>query len=328
MGFWFKKNVLVAGGTGMTGRPLTRLLIERGANVRVASLDDQSLAYPGVTDFVQTDLTNYDNCLAICKNIDYVFNLMCIKGSPKAMKEHPATFWDKLTLMGMFLPRAAFAKGVNGYLFTSSVGVYQPAEIMHEDDVWQTQPSKNDWFAGHAKRAGELQVEAYRLQHNWKNTAIVRPSNVYGPYDNFDPDSALFIANKIRQFTERENPIIVWGDGSQVRDFIHAEDTARGLMLAAEKSAGPVNLCSGRSTTIKEVVEILARNADYKPEIIFDAAKPAGDAKRLLDTTRLKALGFEPQISLENGIKETLRWYLEHNQENAKRYNIFEGNFR
>lgn len=322
MSFWSNKKVLVAGGTGMTGRPLTRRLIEQGAKVKVASLDDRSLAHPEVMDFLQIDLTNYDNCLFACKGMDYVFNLMCIKGSPKAMKEHPAIFWDKLTLMGMFLPRAAFARG-SGYLFTSSVGVYQPAEVLQENDVWKTQPSKNDWFAGHAKRMGELQVEAYRQQHNWLNTAIVRPSNVYGPHDNFSPDSALFIAAKIRQFADKENPIVVWGDGSQIRDFIHAEDAASGLMLAAEKSAGPVNLCSGRSTTVREVIEILAKNVNYKPEIIFDTSKPAGDARRLLDVTRLKALGFEPQISLENGIRDTLNWYLEHHQDSSKRYNIF-----
>lgn len=305
--FFKNKRVLVAGGTGLIGIPLVRLLLEQGADVKIAALNNPYRIFPKRTELI--DLTEYQNCLKVTKNIDYVFNLMCLKGSPEAMKKYPARFFDILIPLSTVLGRAALANRVGGYLFTSSVAVYQPAEILHEDDVWKTMPSKNDWFAGWAKRMGELQVEAYRIEHNWENTAIVRPSNVYGPYDNFEPASALFMASKIRQFAEKENPIVVWGDGSQIRDFIHAEDVARGMLLAAEKGAGPLNLCSGRPTTIKEVVEILAKNAGYKPEIIFDTNKPAGDSRRLLDVSRLKELGFEPKISLREGIKETIEWY-------------------
>src|SRR3989344_1823850 len=306
--FFKNKNVLVAGGTGLIGIPLVELLIRQGAKVRIASLDDPSKAHKK-SEFIRIDLTDYKNCFKVCEGIDYVFNLMCFKGSPEAMRNCPAKFFDILSLLGTILPRAAFKAMVSGYLFASSVAVYQPAEILFEDDVWKTHPSKNDWFAGHAKRMGELQVEAYRKQYNWTNTAIVRPSNVYGPFDNFEPNSALFMANKIRQFAERENPIVVWGDGSQIRDFIHSKDAARGMLLAAEKAAGPINLCSGRPTTVKEVVETLAAISSYNPKIIYDTGKPSGDAKRLLDVTRLKALGFEPQISLEEGIMETIEWY-------------------
>jgi GDP-L-fucose synthase len=309
MPFWTNQKILVAGGTGLIGIPLVRLLEKLGAKVKVAAINNPFGIRPEITEL--TDLTDYQNCLRVTEGMDYVFNLTCIKGSPQAMKEHPAKFFDILIPLSTALGRASLSNGVGGYLFTSSVAVYQPAETLFEDDVWKTMPSKNDWFAGWAKRMGELQVEAYRIEHNWTNTAIVRPSNVYGPFDNFDPGSALFIANKIRQFAKRENPIIVWGDGSQVRDFIHSEDAARGILLAAEKGAGPVNLCSGRSTTIKEVMNILARNADYKPEIIFDISKPAGDQKRLLDTKRLETLGFKPEISLEAGILETQNWLMD-----------------
>ena len=302
------KNVLVAGGTSLVGIPLVELLIEQGAKVKIASLDDHSRAHKEA-EFVRVDLTDHKNCFKVCEGVDYVFNLMCVKGSPEAMRNYPAKFFDALSLLGTILPRAAFKAGVSGYLFASSVADYQPAEVLFEDDVWKTNPSKNDWFAGHAKRMGELQVEAYRKQYNWTNTAIVRPSNVYGPFDNFEPNSALFMANKIRQFAERENPIVVWGDGSQIRDFIYSKDAARGILLVAEKAAGPINLCSGRPTTVKEVVETLAAISSYNPKIIYDTGKPSGDAKRLLDVTRLKALGFEPQISLEEGIMETIEWY-------------------
>ena len=223
------------------------------------------------------------------------------------------------------LASAAYENDVPGYLFASSVAVYKPAEILYEDDVWTTQPSKNDWFAGWAKRMGELQLEAYKLQYNW-NTAIVRPSNVYGPHDNFNPKTSLFMASVIRKFADKQDPIIVWGDGSQVRDFIYAEDAARGMLLAAEKGAGPVNLCSGNPTSIKEVIEILARNSDYKPMIVYDTSKPAGDPKRLLDVSRLKDLGFKPKTTLEEGIAKTTKWYLENPDSDLGQYNIFKQN--
>ena len=324
---WPNKNVLVAGGTGLMGIPLVKLLIEQGAKVRIASLDDSSRAHPEA-EFVRADLTDRQNCLKVTKGMDYVFNLLCAKGSPLMMEKYPATFFDTLSKLSFNLAEAALKNNVGGYLFTSSVAVYQPAEVLKEDDVWKTQPSKKDWFAGHAKRHGELQIEAYRIEHKWINTAIVRPSNVYGPYDNFNPDTALFMASVIRKFAEKENPVVVWGDGSQIRDFIHAQDAARGILLAAEKAAGPINLCSGRPTTIKEVVEILARNADYKPDIIFDTAKPAGDQKRLLDVSRLEALGFKPKITLGEGILETRNWLISNLGSSSKQYNIFEGNFR
>lgn len=323
--YWSGKKVLVAGGTGLIGIPLTKLLLKKGADVKIAALNNPYGVYPERTEL--TDLTDYNNCLNVTKDMDYVFNLMCIKGSPKAMREQPAKFFDALIPLSTSLGRAALKNKADGYLFTSSVAVYQPAEILCEEDVWKTMPSKNDWFAGWAKRMGELQVEAYRMEHSWTNTAIVRPANVYGPYDDFDPERALFMASKIRAFAERENPIVVWGDGSQLRDFIHSEDAARGILLAAENGAGPVNLCSGRPTTVREVVETLAKNADYNPEIIFDITKPAGDQRRLLDTNRLEALGFKPEITLEKGILETLNWYI-NNYLSSKQYNMADGNFR
>ena len=321
------QRVLVAGGTGLIGIPLVELLIEQGSEVKIASLDDSSRAHPKAI-FRRIDLTDQQNCLEVTTDIDYVFNLLCVKGSPLMMREHPATFFDTLRKLSANLAEASLKNKVGGYLFASSVAVYHPSEILKEDDVWMTMPSKNDWFAGWAKRMGELQIEAYKIEHGWNNTAIVRPSNVYGPYDNFDPDTSLFMASIIRKFAERQNPIIVWGDGSQIRDFIHARDAARGIILAAEKAVSPINLCSGRPTTIREVVEILARDADYKPEIIFDTTKPAGDQRRLLDTTRLEAMGFRPEITLETGILETKNWIINNPNLISKQYDIFGENIR
>src|SRR3989344_4975213 len=123
------KNVLVAGGTSLVGIPLVELLIEQGAKVKIASLDDPSRAHKE-SKFIRVDLTDYKNCFEVCEGVDYVFNLMCVKGSPEAMRNYPAKFFDALSLLGIILPRAAFKAGAGGYLFASSVAGYPPAEML------------------------------------------------------------------------------------------------------------------------------------------------------------------------------------------------------
>ena len=116
----------------------------------------------------------------------------------------------------------------------------------------------------------------------------------------------------------------VWGDGSAERDFIHARDVARGMMLVVAKGVTePVNLGSGRSTTIREVVEIAAASAPRRPEIRWDTSKPAGDRKRIMDVSRAQAHGFAPEIGIEEGIRSTFAWYLEHRHHADRRYNAF-----
>jgi GDP-L-fucose synthase len=213
---------------------------------------------------------------------------------------------------------------VKKYLYTSSIGVYSPAEIFYEDDVWRTFPSENDRFAGWAKRIGELQAEAYMIEYGWHDITIVRPANVYGPYDNFDPQNAMVIPTLIKRALDGENPLIVWGDGTSIRDFIHAKDVARGMLLVMERGVEhPVNLGSGIGVSIKEIVEIIISNLEIKPDVIWDTSKPSGDKKRIMDISRAKALGFYPTISLKEGIAEVMEWYVKNRDYINKRYNVF-----
>lgn len=317
------KKVLVTGGTGLIGRPLVEMLVERGAKVRIASLDDPSRAHPE-SEFVCVNLMRYDNCLAVCEGMDYVFNLVGIKGSPAMTARKPASFFVPTISFNTNMMEAAFRSKVKRYLFTSSVGVYAPAEVQHEDDVWKTFPSPNDKFAGWAKRMGELQAEAYKIEYGWEAISIVRPANVYGPYDNFDPENAMVIPSLIRRAMGGESPLVVWGDGTAIRDFIHARDVARGMLLAFEKEVNvPVNLGSGVGVSIREVVDIIVRNMDQKPQVVWDTSKPSGDTKRLLDVSRARSLGFEPQISIDEGIREVMAWYRENRSLIDRRYNVF-----
>lgn len=323
--FYKGKNILITGGTGLIGRPLVEMLIEAGGKVTVASLDPPSRAHPEAR-FLRLDLTDINNCIKACRRKDYVFHLAGIKGSPKMTKERPASFFVPTILFNTNMMEAARRSGVKHFLYTSTIGVYAPAKVFYEDDVWKSFPSENDKFAGWAKRMGELQSEAYRIEYGWDKISIVRPANVYGPYDNFDPENAMVIPSLIARCMAGENPLVVWGDGTPVRDFIHARDVARGMMKALEKGVSmPVNLGSGYGVTIKQIAETISKFVPKGPiKIVWDKSKPMGDKKRLMDTTRAKKLlGFKPIISLEEGIKETVEWYLRNKTLSNKRYSVF-----
>jgi GDP-L-fucose synthase len=324
MSIYQGKSVLVTGGTGMVGQQLVRLLLEAGAKVRIASLDDPSRAHPKA-EFKRVNLTKFEACEEVCHGMDYVFQLLGVKGSPAVSTKKPASFFVPTLLFNTNMMEAARQANVKWYLYTSSVGVYAPAEVFYEDDVWKTFPSENDKFPGWAKRVGELQAEAYAIEYGWKQTSIVRPANIYGPYDNFDPANAMVVPSLIRRALSGEDPLTVWGDGSPIRDFIHAEDVARGMMLAVEKGiTEPINLGSGKGVTIRELVEIIVAHLPKRPQVVWDTSKPAGDKKRLMDMTRARKYGFEPQISFDKGIAGVIEWYLKNKAEVGKRYNVFD----
>ncbi|MHA1598735.1 MAG: NAD-dependent epimerase/dehydratase family protein [Alphaproteobacteria bacterium] len=325
MSFFDGKRVLVAGGTGLIGRQLVDLLVAGGAVVRVVSLDDPSLAPPNC-EFQRLDLTDRDNCLAACDGMDMVFHLLCAKGSPKMAAEQPASFFVPNILFSFHLMEAARLKKVDKYLFSSSLAVYAPAEVFYEDDVWTSFPSPNDKFGGWSKRMGELQAEAYGIEYGWDGISIVRPANTYGPYDDFAEATAMVVPSLIRRAVSGENPLVVWGDGSARRDFVHARDVARGMMMVVEQGiTEPVNLGSGTGTSVRELIETIVGHLDNPPEIVWDTSKPTGDASRVLDIERARGIGYEPEISIEAGIAETMDWFASHRQEHDRRYNVFSG---
>jgi GDP-L-fucose synthase len=324
MTFYKNKKTLVTGGTGLIGRPLVDMLVKAGADVTIASLDEPSRAPLGVK-FVKIDLREFSSCMKVCEGNEIVFQLAGVKGSPKMCAEKPASFLVPTVTFSFNMMEAARRCSVARFLFTSSVGVYQPAEVFYEDDVWKTFPSPNDRFAGWAKRLAELQAEAYKIEYGWDKISIVRPANVYGPFDNFDPENAMVIPSLINRALSGENPLTVWGDGSPIRDFIHAKDVARGMMLAVEKGINePINLGSGSGVTIREVAETIANSVPSGAvPIVWDVSKPAGDKKRLMDMTRAASYGFKCEVSLEEGIKETIDWYLQNKDQINNRYNAF-----
>jgi len=311
------KKVLVAGGTGTIGIPLVKKLMELRAEVTVVSVDRPEYARSVLGDdvpFVQSDLTNFDNCLLATKNQDYVFNLVGIKGSVGLGEAKVATYFVPMLWYQTNLMEASFRNGISRYLFVGSICSYPQSSVpKKEDDMWDGMPKQNDRFPGLAKRIGEVQGMTYLQEHGWDAVRIVRPSNVYGPFDDFDPASAQVIPALIRRMVGGENPVKVWGDGSAVRDFVFSEDVVDWMLIALEKAPPcvPINLGTGTGITIREVAETIAQCVPKPPRIEWDAMKPSGDPVRILSMDRAKELlGFKPKTSFREGVRKTVDWYL------------------
>lgn len=302
-------NVLVTGGNGMIGRSLVDLLIRQNNKVTIVDLYTPNDVINGV-DYIEGDLRYFDFTQQICKNKDFVFNLAGVKGSPKMAMENPASFMIPMLQFNTNMMESARLAGVKRYLYTSSVGVYSPAEIFYEDDVWKTFPSPNDRHAGWAKRIGELQSDAYKIQYKWDNVSIVRPANVYGPYDNFNPNTAMVIPSLITKIMENDT-IDVWGDGSNVRDFVYSEDVAQAMIFVMENNISePLNVGSGIGYTIKELVDIIIELSKRCVRVNWLVDNPSGDLMRVFDTSKISSYGFELKYNLKDGIKKTLEYYI------------------
>jgi GDP-L-fucose synthase len=320
--FFEKKNVLITGGTGLIGRFIVKKLCDFNSKVTVVSLDDFSLDKRA--KYIKGDLTNFEFCREVTKNIDYAFHVSGIKGSVKVTIEKPASFFVPLLMMNTNFLEACRLNNISRLIYTSSIGAYSSREIFIEDADDINKPPM-DMFPGWAKRMAEMQIQAYKKQYNLKNFFAVRPCNVYGPGDNFDPENAMVIPTLMNKILNKENPLIIWGDGSSIRDFAYASDIADGIILAIVKGTGNfdfLNLGSGIGYTIRELVETLSEVVSFNYK--FDKTKDSGFHKRIMNIDNAKKiLGYSPQVSLKEGLKETWSWYINNSNQSSKRHNYF-----
>lgn len=315
-----EKETLVTGGTGLIGRQVAGILCDAGAHVTITSLDD--IRVDERAEYVYGDLASFDFCKEITAGKDYVFHIAGVKGSIEVTKAKPASFFVPLLMMNTNMLEACRVNEVRKTVYTSSIGAYASAEVFKETENPDGPPM--DMFPGWAKRMAELQIQAYKTQYNLDNFAVVRPCNVYGPGDNFDPENAMVIPSLMYRVYQKENPVLVWGDGSAVRDFAYSRDVAEGVILALYYGTGSgfVNLGSGKGYTVRELVETLHSFIEFNYE--FDTTKSSGFPRRVMDISLAKELiHYNPTTSLRDGLKETWDWFMENKDEYLKRQNYF-----
>ena len=316
-----KKNVLVTGGTGLIGRQVVNLLHDAGANIRIISLDEVNIN--NNVEHIFGDLTDFNLCLDATKGMDAVFHFAGIKGSAKVSTSLLASHFVPTMMFNLNVLEACRQNKVEKVLYTSSIGAYANNEIFVEGEPGDFDDAPMD-FAGWAKRMGELQIHAYKIQHELKNFSIIRPSNVYGPGDNFDPENAMVIGALMNRIYAGENPLMVWGDGTAIRDIAFSRDVAEGAILALHHGTDGryVNIGSGQGVSIKQLVETLNQFLDF--EYDFDITKPSGYPKRIMDISLArKMIDYNPDTELLDGLKQTWDWYLTHKDEYKMKKNYF-----
>ena len=315
------KNVLITGGTGLIGRQVVAMLADAGANVRVVSLDQ--LTVHDKVEHVYGDLTDLGLCLEVTRDMDHVFHMAGIKGSIDVTIKKPASHFVPALMFNTNVLEASRRNNVDKLVYTSSIGAYASAEVFREGENENGPPM--DFYAGWAKRMAEFQIKTYRIQYGLTGFGVVRPCNVYGPGDNFDPDNAMVIPTLMYRIARGDDPVMVWGDGSAIRDFAHSRDVAEGVILALFHGLGDqdyVNLGSGNGHSIKALVDALGSFLDFTP--FFDTSKPSGFPRRVMDIALAqRRIDYRPSTPLAEGLKETWEWFQTHRDEYLHKKNYF-----
>ncbi len=312
--FYKDKIVLVTGGSGFVGTHLVIELLKAGAKVRVPIHKKPLVVQDKRIETIKADLNKDADCMLVAKNVDYIFHAAGPVGSAAITGDHAmSAITTTLSLTAQML-KAAMNTQVKGFLvFSSSTGYPASNTPVKEEEFWcgPTHPSYfgYGWMRRYLERLAEFAGSKSKMK-----IAIVRPCAVYGPWDNFDLSSCHVIPALIKKAIEKLDPYEVWGSGEEVRDFLHVSDLARGCLSVMEKgkSCDPINIASGKAVKINEIVNIILRATQYeKAKIVFNNSKPTNIPIRMMDTKKAKdLLRFEPQISLEKGLFDTVKWYL------------------
>lgn len=313
MNFWQGKRVCVTGGAGFLGRVVQQKLRDHGAN---------EIFVPMIEEYNLVESPDVTRMLDWAKP-DVIIHLAAHVGGIGANREHPAEFFYDNLMMGVQLMHQAWKRGVEKFVAIGTVCAYPKYTPVpfREDDIWNGYPEETNAPYGLAKKMLLVQAQAYRQQYGY-NAIFLLPVNLYGPGDNFNPNSSHVIPALIKKCLEAqqrgEQEIEVWGDGSPTREFIYVDDAARGIVLAAEKydAPDPVNLGSGYEISIKNLAELIANLTGFEGKFAWDTSKPNGQPRRALDTSRAeKYFGFRAQVDFEEGLRRTIDWYKNHLKE-------------
>lgn len=307
MNFFKNKKILVTGGAGFLGNFVVEKLLKQG-------MPKKNITIPRSKD---CDLTKWGNCQKVVKNQDIVIHLAAIVGGIGYNQKIPGQmFYDNL-MMGSQLMEAARQVGVEKFVSIGTICAFPKHTPIpfKESDLWNGYPEETNAPYGLAKKMLLVQAQAYRQQYDF-NAIYLLPVNLYGPGDNFNPESSHVIPALIKKVADAQKTgqkyIDVWGTGNASREFLYVEDCAEGIVLATEKynKPGPVNLGANREIRIRDLVKTICRIMNFKGEIRWDFSKPDGQPRRMVDATLAKKeFGFKAKTNFEIGLKKTINWY-------------------
>lgn len=312
--FFKGKKVLVAGGAGFVGTNLILKLLEQEAIVRATIHKKSPQIKNSKVEFIKVDLSKASDCQKITEGMNYVFMCAANTSGAAVIENTPLAHVTPNVIMNSLMLEAAHKAGVKKFLFISSNTVYPLTDYpVKETDVNYSLYEKYFPVAW-MKLFTEKMCEMYSTKiKNPMMCVVVRPGNIYGPYDDFGWEGSHVIPALIRKVIERHQPLEVWGNGKDIKDFIYVEDLVEGLILAMEKinQFDQINIGGGKPITIRDVLKAIFKADNFKnPEIIFNSSKPTMIPIRLININKAKKiLDFTPKASLEAGIKKTVDWY-------------------
>ncbi len=305
--YWKNKRVCVTGGAGFLGSFVCAKLAERGVkDIFIPTIEEYDLVQKSSINKMLDD-----------SNPDIIIHLAAQVGGIGANMVHPADFFYDNLMMGVQLIHESYLRGIEKFVALGTICAYPKFTPLpfDEENIWNGYPEETNAPYGLAKKMLLVQSQAYRQQYGF-NSIFLLPVNLYGPRDNFRPESSHVIPALIKKCLDAKAAnapsIEVWGDGSPTREFLFVEDAAEGILLATEKynKSEPVNLGSGMEISIKDLVTLIAKLTGFNGEIVWDTSKPNGQPRRQLSVERARReFGFQAQVGFEEGLRRTIEWY-------------------
>jgi GDP-L-fucose synthase len=303
------KKFVVTGGAGFLGSAVVRHLLKRGVppeRVVVIRRRDFDLMHEEQVKRL------YDT-----HRPDVVIHLAAVVGGIGANRKHPGRFYYENLVMGALLMEHARLAAVEKFVAIGTICAYPKFTPVpfREDDLWTGYPEETNAPYGIAKKNLLVQAQAYRAEYGF-NAVYLLPVNLYGPGDNFDPETSHVIPALIRKCLDaldRNQPTVeIWGTGKATREFLYVDDAAEGVVLATERleTSDPVNLGAGFEISIKALAELIARLTGFEGQLVWNTSQPDGQPRRSLETSRAEKLfGFKARTSFEEGLARTIDWY-------------------
>jgi len=303
------KRIAVTGGKGFLGKHLISRLQERGCRQII------------IVDLPEYHLVHQDDIRKMYGEVkpDIVIHLAAKVGGIGFNQANPATLFYENLMMGVQLLHEGWAQGIEKFVGIGTICAYPKFTPVpfKEEDIWNGYPEETNAPYGLAKKMMLVQAQAYRQQYGF-NAIFLLPVNLYGPGDNFDPQSSHVIPALIKKCVDarlqKEEEIMVWGTGQATREFFYVEDAAEAIVLAAEKydKSEPVNIGAGFEISIRDLVTLIAELTGFTGQIVWDSSRPDGQPRRMLDTRRAyEEFGFQAKTDFRLGLKKTIDWYVE-----------------